>query len=247
MYKVSRYILALGAVAIAVVSSTACASDPPNEAVVKVAGHPISKATLDHWIPIEAILTYELYPKRPVPRGVVPDPPDYTACIAYLEATPAKLVQSGSKPTAAQLKSQCRQKYELMQEHMLDFLITSQWVNDESIDLGVKLTSREVKQEFERIKREVFPVKGAFQRFLEFTGLSLSDELFRIRKDLLDTKIQQKISAKKGLSLAQRQQLLTEFSVAFQKRWVARTSCRPGYVMVDCKQYKGPQAPEAEI
>ena len=36
---------------------------------------------------------------------------------------------------------------------------------------------------------ETFPVNGAFERFLRFTGLSISDEMLRIKKDVLDATI----------------------------------------------------------
>jgi foldase protein PrsA len=42
--------------------------------------------------------------------------------------------------------------------------------------------------------------------------------------------------------LATRQQTaLSSFVKQFKKRWVARTDCRSGYVVADCKQYKAPK------
>lgn len=36
-----------------------------------------------------------------------------------------------------------------------------------------------------------------------------------------------------------RDQILSRFVAAFRKRWRPRTSCRPGYVVIQCKQHKG--------
>lgn len=247
MYRVSRYILVLGAIAIAVVSLTACGGDPPGKAVVKVAGYPISKATLDHWIPIEAILIYELRPRKPVPRGVVPDPPNYTSCIAYLQSTPQKLVQSGPRPTTTQLKSQCRQRYQMLRQTVLSFLITTAWMIGEGADQGLKVTNEEIKQRFEQVKKVEFSTNTEFERHLALTGETVADQLFRSKVKLLTAKIEQKLVYKKGLTTQQQRLALAEFVHQFPKKWAARTSCRPGYVVPNCKQYKGSLPPEIRI
>jgi parvulin-like peptidyl-prolyl isomerase len=54
-------------------------------------------------------------------------------------------------------------------------------------------------------------------------------------------------SIEKQLAAEQQRQTLAEFVKAWRKRWIARTSCRVGYVMPDCKRYKGPTAPETRI
>jgi hypothetical protein len=30
------------------------------------------------------------------------------------------------------------------------------------------------------------------------------------------------------------------FKAVFRKRWTARTDCRPGYAVLDCRQYRAP-------
>lgn len=37
---------------------------------------------------------------------------------------------------------------------------------------------------------------------------------------------------------AKRQKVIAAFDARFRKKWIARTSCRPGFVMMDCKNYK---------
>ena len=44
------------------------------------------------------------------------------------------------------------------------------------------------------------------------------------------------ISARRLLPAA-----LTAFVKGFKKKWTARTDCRTGYVVMDCKQYKAPK------
>ena len=33
----------------------------------------------------------------------------------------------------------------------------------------------------------------------------------------------------------------------FPKKWIAKTSCSPGYVVPNCKEYKGPLPPDPRI
>jgi Raf kinase inhibitor-like YbhB/YbcL family protein len=42
-----------------------------------------------------------------------------------------------------------------------------------------------------------------------------------------------------GKSSAQRSATLAAFERAFQQRWKAQTTCKPGYVMEDCAEYRG--------
>jgi len=235
--RISRCIPAFSLLVIAVVGLTACGSGMPGDVVVQIGDSSISKPTLAHWTSIEGALVYENNPRQPVPKGVVPDPPGYAACIAYLEATAPKPIGSRSTLTAAQLKSRCRQKYKALQQHVLDILISSVWQDDAGAEQGITVTDKEAEQELERFKRREYPRKGEFQRFLAFSGLSVADELSRIKRNMLATRLQRSI-AKKELTVRQ-QRALAE---AFTKKWTARTSCRAGYVVPGCKQYKGTQS-----
>jgi foldase protein PrsA len=245
--KAKSYISTLSAIIIAVVGLAACGGSASGEAVVRVGGRSISKATLDHWIPIEAILTYDLSPRKPVPKGVVPVPPDYTACIAFLKSTPQKLVQSGPKPTVVQLKSQCRQRYQMLKQTVLRFLITTEWLIDEGAEQGLKVTDKEIIQRYEQVKKIEFPKNAEFERHLALIGETVADQLFRSKVKLLVAKIEQKFVYKKGLTVEQQQQALGRFVKEFPKKWAARTSCRAGYVVPGCEQYKGPEPPEIRI
>jgi len=187
---------ALGAVFFAVVGLAACGGGIPGNAVVQVGGTPITKATFEHWMSVASASTAASGTTGAKP--VVPDPPAYTACIAHLEATAAKPAKGQSKPTAAQLKSQCEQQYKSLQQEVLGFLISSSWVLGEAESLGVKASDAEVKKEFEKIKSQQFPKPAEFQKFLATSGQTVSDLLLRVKLNLLSSKIQQKVAKEKG-------------------------------------------------
>jgi foldase protein PrsA len=48
---------------------------------------------------------------------------------------------------------------------------------------------------------------------------------------------------KQQLTATQQQTALSTFVKNFKKKWKAKTDCRAGYVVADCKQYKEPKTP----
>jgi foldase protein PrsA len=188
-----RFISALGAVLFALVGLTACGGIPGN-AVVQVDGTPITKTTFNHWLGVAAASTAA----TPGAKPVLPEPPNYTACIAHLKQTAPKPVKGVPAPTEAQLKSQCETQYKALQQEVLGFLISSSWVLAEASHLGVNVSDKEVKKRFEQIKSSQFPKTAEFQKFLQSSGQSVSDLLLRVKLNLLSQKIQQKIVKTKG-------------------------------------------------
>ena len=126
-------------------------------------------------------------------------------------ATAAKPAKGQSKPTQAELKSECEQQYTSLKQEVLGFLISSEWVIGEASNLGVKVSDAEVKKEFEKIKNEQFPKAAEFEKFLSTSGQSVSDLLLRVKLNMLSQKIQQKIAKeKKNVSEAEAQKYYNE-------------------------------------
>jgi phosphatidylethanolamine-binding protein (PEBP) family uncharacterized protein len=119
----------------------------------------------------------------------------------------------------------------------LGFLITSAWLLGEASAQGVAVSETEVKRRLAELKRQSFPKAGSLAKFLAKSHESEADLLGRVRVELLESRIAAKVTA--GKSAAQRKSTLASFQEAFQRRWKARTTCQPGYVMEDCSEYKG--------
>lgn len=243
MYRLSRFTASLVAIALAVVCTAACGNTTAaDDAVVEVGEMAITKAAVDHWTRVEGVLTYQVIPRRPVPRGVVPDPPDYTACTAYLEARVRASGTSERRPKLArsQLRSQCQQKYQALQRKMLEFLITYEWLKGELADLGVKVRDGEVTREFERFKHREFHSAGDFENYLKYSGMSVADVLLLMKDTVLSDRLLQRATpTKSGLTAQQRQHAVSRFNREVTRKWTAKTSCHAGYVVPECKQYKG--------
>jgi phosphatidylethanolamine-binding protein (PEBP) family uncharacterized protein len=84
---------------------------------------------------------------------------------------------------------------------------------------------------------ESFPKAGSLKKYLAKSGETEADLLARIKVELLASKIAGKVAT--GKSSSQRTALLSAFEKNFHEHWKAYTDCKAGYVMEDCKQYKG--------
>lgn len=185
MSKLTRCTSALGVVLFALVGLSACGGVPGN-AVVQVAGTPITKVTFNHWMEVAATSTV-------AGKAFVPDPPAYTNCIAHLKTTQPAPAKGQPAPTEATLKAQCEQQYKSMQQEVLGFLISSSWVIEEAVAKNVKVSDKEVHKKFEELRNQEFPKAGEFQKFLGTSGQTVSDLLLRVKLNLLSTKLQQQI------------------------------------------------------
>jgi foldase protein PrsA len=192
--KSLRIFPALGAVLFALVGLSACGGGIQSDAVVQVNGTPLTKAAFNHWLAVAASSSAGGATAKPV----IPEPPDYKTCIARLKAAEPAPAKGQQAKTEAEIKTECEQQYKALQQEVLDFLISSQWVLGEASSLGVKVTDAEVHKEFEKIKKTQFPKAAEFEKFLSTSGQTVSDLLLRVKLNLLSQKIQKKIVAEKG-------------------------------------------------
>jgi foldase protein PrsA len=211
VHRASRVTAALGAVLFAVVAFAACGGIP-GDAVVTVDSKPIKKTTFNHWLSVAAASSAATTGAKPP----IPEPPHYTACIAGAKAA-AKPAKGQAPPSEAQLKSQCEQEYKSLQQEVLGFLISSEWVLGEASSLGVKVSDAEVKKQFEKIKNQQFPKSAEFEKFLKTSGQTVSDLLLRVKLNLLSSKIQQKVVKEKSkVTQAQVQKYYNENQKRFE-------------------------------
>src|SRR4051812_7768103 len=172
MRKLSRY-LALGAFFVATaVALAACGGDSiPGDAVAKVGDTAITKDQFSHWLKIAAISPAgSAEPDQAGANAQVPDAPNFTRCIAEKKKTAPKPAKGQPKPTDAQFKAQCSQQYEGLKQQVLQFLISSAWIQGEAKDQGVTVTDKDVETQFEKTKKQSFPKEADFQKFLRPRG-----------------------------------------------------------------------------
>lgn len=253
MHKLARGIWWLLAIAFAIAaagSQIGCGGgDKP---VAQVAGvGSISKAEVEHWMPIEARLLYREVPTRPTPAGVVPDPPTYVACISFLRSNPEKIGERTASMSADQLRVKCAHKQHELKVLTLNTLIAWDWTIGDGLAAGMKVSDAEVRHRVQSLKR-VDLVGVDFNKYLKYSGQTSSDMLLRAKVQLFEVKLNQKLREftnrlPKGLTEHQQRAALVSAKVdpssLSPRQWAAKTSCQPGYVTSACKQYKGTLAP----
>jgi parvulin-like peptidyl-prolyl isomerase len=190
-----RILLALGAFFVPVMIVAGCGG-VPGDSVATVDGTSIEKNDFTHWMNVAA--------KTSGQNTVVPDPPNYTACVAQKKKSAPKPAKGQPKTTDAQYKTQCKQEYEGLRNQVLQLLVSFQWIQGEAKDLGVKVTDAEVKKSFDQQKKQSFPKDADYQKFLKTSGQTNADILQRVKLDLLSNKIRDKVTkGKDKVSAAQ--------------------------------------------
>ncbi|HEY5317667.1 MAG TPA: hypothetical protein VIJ20_06785, partial [Solirubrobacteraceae bacterium] len=143
MNRIVRLILALGAIFVGGVVVSGCGSAVPGNSVAVVAGNPITQQTLEHWGYVAAVGESQSSPGSPV---IVPDPPNYTKCMASL-----KKIAPATIP-ASELKAACVQQF----EQTMEYLVRSYWVQGQAAAEKVKVTPAAVEAKFDTAKNQEF-------------------------------------------------------------------------------------------
>ncbi len=195
------------------------AQEVPGDAVAIVDGVSIAKADYAHWFEVNA-RGESAFDGKPV----IPDPPSYARCIAALRAR----ARGRKVPSRSRLRASCRTRERRTRQNTLSLLIQAVWFEKETAALGIEVTDARVEQKLRKTKRESFPRKGDYERFLRQTGMTEGDVLFRLRIQLLGEAIVAHVQRGAGKDKDRR---LTAYGRAFQKRWQGRTECRRGFVI----------------
>jgi hypothetical protein len=211
----------------------------PGEVVATVGHSSVTESMLDHWLVVEAAAQYESVPKGPLPAGVIPDPPKFRACIAYLRHA-ARREGSSKTHTNVELTAECETDYHRLRARTLEMLIAFRWVEAEAAHVGVSITNATIIVEAKRLRRELFRSASEYEVYLRRTGQTLADQYQRLRVDLLSTGLQKRF-------LSEGTAVLARYFHEFPRKWAAQTSCRSTDVNPSCKEYKGSVAPQAEI
>jgi foldase protein PrsA len=182
----SRPLLATACLTVAAAIVTGCGAEVPSNSVAKVGGDTITKADFNKWLKTAAM------GQSQGGAATVPDPPNFTNCVAQLQKQPAQ--KGVPKPTAAQAKTQCKQEFDRLKGEVMQFLIQAQWVQQEADQRDVSVSDAEVKKSFDDQKKQAFPTAKEYQQFLKTSGMNEQDILFRVRLDTLQNKLTKKIT-----------------------------------------------------
>jgi foldase protein PrsA len=86
-------------------------------------------------------------------------------------------------------------KFEEMKETALGELLDQIWIRGQAEELGIEVTEKQVDQELAQIKKQSFPGKGAFEKFLKEAKFTPEDVNDRVELQVLSTQIQEQVNS----------------------------------------------------
>jgi foldase protein PrsA len=189
MTSTRRYLALLSAFFVLPLALSACGGGGgvPGNAVVKIGSDSIKTSEFDHWLKVAA--TSQQQQTGATGAAAIPQPPEFKACVATKKKTATKPAKGQPTPTDATYKAQCKQEYDSLRDSVLQFLISSAWIEGESHDQGVKLSDTEVKKDFDKQRTQSFPKDQDYAAFLKSSGYVQEDLLYRMKVQSLSTKL----------------------------------------------------------
>ena len=185
-HPLQKSLLALAAAALGAAAFAGCGNDVPAGAVAKVGDSTITEDEFEKWLSTAA--------KGNAQGGAaaVPDPPDFTKCVAAKGKTPVPKGQE--KPSEGALKKQCKTEYDALKREVMQFLIQAEWVQQEAAEQDIKVSDKEIESSFADQKKQAFPNDKQYKEFLASSGMTEDDILFRVKLDQLQQKLTQKVT-----------------------------------------------------
>lgn len=84
-------------------------------------------------------------------------------------------------------------KFEELKEAALGEILDEIWIKGEAEELGVKVTGKQVEDELAQIKKQSFPGKGAYEKFLKESKFTPEDVIARVELQVLIKAIQDQV------------------------------------------------------
>src|SRR3954454_580150 len=167
----------------------------PKDDVAKVGSADVTMDEFDHWFTAAAKQQAQTTGQKPA-DVVLPDPPDYDKCVAA--KSKQKVPKGVPKPKPADLKAQCKQEYEGLRDQTMQFLVSAQWLLQETAKRKITASDKEVQTTFQQQKKQSFPKEADYQKYLATSGQTEADLIYRIKLSVLTNKLQQAIIKDKG-------------------------------------------------
>jgi foldase protein PrsA len=183
MPRILRFALPIAACAALIAG---CGSDVPSNGVAKVGDSVITKDQFNHWLNAAAHGS-----AAPGSNVTIPDPPNFTKCVANLAKQP--VAKGAKKPTQAQLKTQCKQQYDALKQQVMQFLVSAEWIQQEASKQNVKVSDKEVQKQFQDQKKQSFQKDADYKKFLQNSGMTEADLLFRVKLDVISNDVRTKV------------------------------------------------------
>ncbi|MEJ7657337.1 MAG: peptidyl-prolyl cis-trans isomerase, partial [Thermoleophilaceae bacterium] len=185
-----RSLFAGAAALLAALAFAGCGNSVPSDGVANVDGEVIEKQEFEHWLGAAARSQQAQPGAAPMPVAL-PDPPEFRKCAAAKIAGPQQ--PGAPKPNEQQGRELCKQEYGLLRDQVMQFLVSSLWIEAEASDRDLEAADGEVDKMFNDQKRQSFPSDQEYQQFLKASGQTEGDLRYRVKLDVLSNKVREAI------------------------------------------------------
>lgn len=186
-------ISALGAffVAVALLVAGCGSSGVPSGAVATVAGNPITKRALNHWMYVYTKAQSAQNPSAPI---IVPnDPPGFQTCIKEAKAGYPQL----RKESDAAVRKTCDAVFTQLSGTVLDFFIKGYWYQAYAHKLGINVTNAQVaKQLMKERKAAGLASNATFTKYLKQSGYTNADINWQTRESVVLKRLESRYDTK---------------------------------------------------
>lgn len=105
-----------------------------------------------------------------------------------------QVAETGGKPPKRGEKFFYRRMSVAMNE-----LTNALWMEAEAEDMGIQVTEKQIEDELEKIKKQSFPTEAAWKAFLKKSHLTPEEVNRRVKLQVINTQIQEKVKAEAAL------------------------------------------------
>jgi len=199
----------------------------------------IDRPMLNHWMRAMAGGDFNQDVGHKGPAGFVSEPANYPECERAAKTVVPRDSSGRLKLNDAEIARKCHELYRSIKAQALSYLISVQWSIAQGDEVGFHVSDALLKKEFANFRKGLYPTEADLQHFLSVRQWALSDILYQLKRNLLVRAIlprfEQRVSKAGG-----GERVYAKLALQRLQGLVARTSCEPGYVVPNCKQYHGP-------
>ncbi len=87
-------------------------------------------------------------------------------------------------------------KYDETKEAAAKFFLEGVWIQGQAAEWGIEVTEQEIEKELKKIKKESFKSEAEFQKFLKESHYTTADINYRVKIQILSTKLQEQLKEK---------------------------------------------------
>jgi hypothetical protein len=203
----------------------------------------ITKPMLDHWMRTMVGGDFRSNVGTKGPVGLVSEPANYPACIRAAKTVIPRSYKGRLKINDAEISAKCHLLYKTVKAQALSFLLSVQWTVLEGEEQGIRISDAELHRHFRDFQREVYGSSLAKQhKYLMERHWNVADVLYQFKRNMLVSRILPKFKARVEKA-GGGDRTYARLALERYRGLIAKTSCKPGYVVEGCKEYRAPAVP----